>query len=241
MNIVEKFLQLTSRTYPHGTEPDLLHLLPGNLNSDEFGNYYVQIGDTDTMFTSHLDTVSSTVVNVNHVFDGQFIKTDGKSILGADDKAGVTILMFMIEHKIPGLYYFFIGEEVGCIGSTLLAEKFRTEKNNKIKKVISFDRRGTNSVITYQSGRRCASDKFGNALANELNNAEASFSYKIDPTGILTDSYKFIDCVPECTNISVGYKNEHTAREEQDIYHLEKLAHACLKINWQYLPIERPF
>jgi putative aminopeptidase FrvX len=239
MNIREKFLALTSRTYPHGTETELLHLLPSTINTDEFGNYYVQIGDSHSMFTSHLDTVSSNVVNVQHVFDGQFIKTNGKSILGADDKAGVTILMFMIENQIPGLYYFFIGEEVGCTGSTLLAEKFRTEKNSKIKKVISFDRRGTNSVITYQSGRRCASDNFGKALANELNNAEASFLYKIDPTGVLTDSYKFIDCVPECTNISVGYKNEHTLREEQDITHLEKLAHACIKINWQDLPIER--
>lgn len=241
MNITEKFLALTSRTYPHGTENDLIHLLPDTLNYDEFGNYYFQIGDSHTMFTSHLDTVSSSVVNVQHVFDGQLIKTDGKSILGADDKAGVTILMFMIEKKIPGLYYFFIGEEVGCIGSTMLAEKFRAEKNSRIKKVISFDRRGTNSVITYQSGIRCASDIFGNALANELNNADATFNYKIDPTGILTDSFKFINCVPECTNISVGYKNEHTLREEQDITHLEKLAHACIKINWQDLPVNRSF
>jgi hypothetical protein len=239
MNIKEKFLQLTSRTYPYGTENDLIHLLPNTLTSDEFGNYYVQIGETDTMFTSHLDTSSSTVVNVNHVLDGQIIKTDGNTILGADDKAGVTILMFMIEHKVPGLYYFFIGEEVGCIGSSKVAELYKKNKNNKINKVISFDRRNTNSVITYQSSRRCASDKFGNALANELNAAESSFSYKIDPTGILTDSYKFIDCVPECTNISVGYKNEHTAREVQNIFHLEKLAQACLKINWHALPIER--
>ena len=40
-----------------------------------------------------------------------------KTILGADDKAGMVILLYMIEKKIPGLYYFFIGEEVGCIGS----------------------------------------------------------------------------------------------------------------------------
>jgi hypothetical protein len=26
-----------------------------------------------------------------------------------------------MKHNIPGLYYFFIGEEVGCIGSGLAA------------------------------------------------------------------------------------------------------------------------
>ena len=239
MNITEKFLALTLRTYPHGTENDLLHLLPDTLNSDEFGNYYVQIGDSHTMFTSHLDTVSSSVVNVQHVFDGQLIKTDGKSILGADDKAGVTIMIFMIENNIPGLYYFFIGEEVGCVGSTLLAEKFKAEKSSKIKKVISFDRRGTDSVITFQSSVRCASDTFGTALANQLNAIDSTFNYKTDPTGILTDSFKFIDVIPECTNISVGYRHEHTTREQQDFEHLNKLSNACIKLDWEALPVER--
>jgi hypothetical protein len=27
----------------------------------------------------------------------------------------------MIENKIPGLYYFFLGEEVGCVGSRKVA------------------------------------------------------------------------------------------------------------------------
>ena len=38
MNIEQKFVELTSRTYPHGTEQDLFHLLPKELETDEFGN-----------------------------------------------------------------------------------------------------------------------------------------------------------------------------------------------------------
>ena len=38
MNIKEKFLELTKRTYPHGTEEELFNLLPKKLKTDEFGN-----------------------------------------------------------------------------------------------------------------------------------------------------------------------------------------------------------
>ena len=239
MNIKEKFLELTSRTYPHGTEEDIFPLLDSRLEKDEFGNLFIQIGKSDVMFTSHLDTATSALTQVVHTFDGKLIKTDGKSILGADDKAGVVIMLNMIENNIPGLYYFFLGEEVGCIGSRKVATKQKTEKIEGINKVISFDRRGTDSVITFQSSQRCCSETFGEALSKQLNLSDETFSYKNDPTGILTDSVQFIGIYSECTNISVGYKNEHTYGEVQDIEHLDKLAQACLLVDWNSLPVER--
>jgi len=239
MNIKEKFLQLTNRTYPHGTEKDVFPLLNSDLKEDEFGNLFIKIGESDVMFTSHLDTATSSLSEVVHVIDGVNIKTDGKSILGADDKAGVTIMLHMIENNIPGLYYFFLGEEVGCVGSRKVASKYKEEKEEGINKVISFDRRGTTSIITYQSGSRCCSDKFGDELSRQLNLADDSFAYKNDTTGLLTDSIQFVKLYAECTNISVGYQNEHTYNEVQDIEHLEKLAEACLKVDWNSLPVDR--
>ena len=239
MNIKEKFLQLTNRTYPHGTEKDIFPLLNSDLKEDEFGNLFIKIGESDVMFTSHLDTATSALSEVVHVIDGVNIKTDGKSILGADDKAGVTIMLHMIENNIPGLYYFFLGEEVGCVGSRKVATKYKEEKQEGINKVISFDRRGTTSIITFQSGSRCCSDKFGDELSKQLNLANDTFSYKNDTTGLLTDSIQFVKLYPECTNISVGYQNEHTFSEVQNIEHLEKLAEACLKVDWNNLPVDR--
>ena len=247
MNIKETFLALTDRTYPHGHECDLFKLLPQDLEIDEFGNLYKEIGDKpSTMFACHLDTATSALTVVNHEFDGDIIKTDGKSILGADDKAGVTILMYMMENNIPGLYYFFLGEEVGCIGSKKVAELHKTTPIEYIKKVISFDRRGTTSIITHQCSTRCCSENFGTALAESLNRAghevynnDTVLSYKNDSTGLYTDSAQFIKIYPECTNISVGYQNEHTFNELQDIKHLEKLAEAAILVDWEALPIER--
>jgi hypothetical protein len=244
MNIKETFLSLTNRTYPNGTEDQLfpfLNSVVDGLQTDEFGNLFIKIGESDVMFTSHLDTATSALSQVTHVFEENIIKTDGKSILGADDKAGVTVMLYMIKNNIPGLYYFFLGEEVGCIGSKKVAEVQKKEKIEGINKVISFDRRGTSSIITYQTSRRCCSDAFGEALSKQLNDAEATFTYKNDDTGVLTDSVQFISIYPECTNISVGYYSEHTFSERQDIDHLEKLAEACLKVDWTSLPVERDF
>jgi len=247
MDIKTKFLSLTKRTYPHGHEEDLFHLLPQDLDVDEFGNLYKMIGNRpNTMFTSHLDTATSALTEITHIIDGDIIKTDGKSILGADDKAGVTIMLYMMENKIPGLYYFFLGEEVGCIGSGKLAEVHSTKPIDHINKVVSFDRRGTTSVITHQTSQRCCSDEFGSALANELNRSGAEvydndvvLAYKNDSTGLYTDSAKFMKIYPECTNISVGYYSEHTTSERQDIKHLDKLAKAVCLVDWENLPIKR--
>ena len=241
MRITKKFLALTKFTYPHGKEHQLLHHLPEGYQEDGLGNYYIQIGETpSTMFTCHLDTADKTQTKVNHVFDGNIIHTDGKSILGADDKAGMTVILYMIKKQVPGLYYFFIGEEVGCIGSRKLANTWtKTEFSKYIKKVVSFDRRGTDSIITYQMFGRCCSDEFAQELANRMNATGNKMKMVLDDTGILTDSAKFVKLVPECTNISVGYQNEHTGKESQDIEFLRRLCNTVVKVDWETLPVKR--
>lgn len=247
MNIQDTFLSFTTRTYPHGTESELFHLLPKDLEFDEFGNLFKQIGTSpSTMFTCHLDTATKALTQVNHVFEDNFIKTDGTSILGADDKAGLTIILNMMENNVEGLYYFFLGEEVGCVGSKKLAQKHAENPIPYIKKVVSFDRRATSSVITFQMSGRCCSEEFGEALSEALNRAgllvsdnEVTLDFKTDPTGIYTDSAQFIPIYPECTNISVGYYNEHTFSEKQDIKFLDKLAKSVIFVDWESLPVQR--
>ena len=241
MRITKKFLALTKKTYPHGKEHELIPHLPKGYQEDGLGNFYLQIGDSpSTMFTCHLDTADRTQVTVKHIFDGNIIKTDGTSILGADDKAGMTVLLYMISKDVPGLYYFFIGEEVGCVGSKKLSAIWsQTDFSKYITKVVSFDRRGCGSIITHQMFGRCCSDEFANELANRLNSTGCGLSMQLDDTGILTDSAKFMSIVSECTNISVGYQAEHTIGESQDIEFLKKIARAASLIDWETLPAKR--
>jgi hypothetical protein len=241
MRVRRKFIQLTKFTYPYGTENQLKRYLPKGYQEDEHGNFFLKIGDNPTtMFTCHLDTACMTQERVTHVFHkDNFVGTDGKTILGADDKAGMVVLLSLIEKQVPGLYYFFIGEEVGCIGSSALSLTWSdTEFSKYIKKCVSFDRRGTDSVITEQLYGRCASDEFATELSNRLNEV-GDFTFEPDPTGVLTDSVNFMDFVPECTNISVGYYNEHGGSELQDLSFLKRLCNAVCEIDWETLPIVR--
>jgi hypothetical protein len=250
--VFETFLRLTSKTVPYGSEDILVEsmreLFPKGMQKDEWGNYFYKVGESRSIFAAHLDTVSKDYVTVTHVFDGNLIKTDGKTTLGADDKAGITILLWMIQNNVPGLYYFFIGEEVGCIGSGKAAKSMDFSHINPVPKsgfykgnydrIISFDRRDVGSVITFQSSSRCCSDDFADALCRELNQTR-KMSYKKDTGGVYTDSAEFTHLVPECTNVSVGYYKEHTTNESQDIIHLTNLAEACVKVDWEKLPTKR--
>lgn len=243
LDVRNTFISLVTKTYPHGHESELLNFLP-KLNIDIAGNYYKIIGNDNpnTMFCCHLDTADRKQSDVKlysqNLNDEDFILTDGKTILGSDDKAGTAVMLYMIEKNIPGLYYFFIGEERGGIGSTLLSISYdKVDYLNNIKRCIAFDRRDVKSVITHQLRRQCCSDAFGNALCSEYNKYGINLS--LDRTGVYTDSASFIDNIPECTNISVGYYSEHTTREKINITYLEKLAKASVKVNWDSLPVNR--
>lgn len=242
-NVRSTFLSMVTKTYPHGHEKEVLQFLP-DLEEDSVGNYYKIIGENPTtMFTSHLDTVDRKQVDTN-LFSkkdengDEIIYTDGNTILGADDKAGVAVMLYMMANNVPGLYYFFMGEERGCIGSGKLSNVYeKTPYLKDIKRCVSFDRRDVCSVITSQLYRVCCSDQFATALCKEYNSNGLNLS--LDPTGILTDSATFLDQIAECTNISVGYYNEHTGREKQNITYLEKLAKASVQVNWSDLPTIR--
>ena len=233
------FISLVTETYPHGNEEEVFKFLP-ELSTDKYGNLYTVIGKSDVLFTSHLDTASrskSKIRLVSKEKDGaEFICSDGSTILGADDKAGVSVMLYMMAHNIPGVYYFFLGEERGGIGSGKVADDFASFPFLQgMKKCVSFDRRNYYSIITDQGGTECCSAEFAESLCKELN--KSGLNMNLDPTGVFTDSANFIDYIPECTNISVGYFNEHTHEEIQNITFLKKLAEACVKVDWSNLTI----
>lgn len=240
-NVKEIFLQLTSNTtvpdYEGAIIGEILPHLKGGGQFDFFGNLFYQIGESRTIFTSHMDNFCESSNKVNHVFNGNYIETDRRSVLGADDKAGITIMLWMIKHQIPGTYCFFKTEETGCEGSAA----FRNNQYDMLSqnlRCISFDRKGFNDIITHQNGINTCSKVFANELANQLNQFH-NFEYKRSNLGGKSDSDEFKHLIPECTNISVGYFNQHTFYERQDIDFLEKLADACLKVEWEKLPVSR--
>lgn len=240
MNIKETFLQLTEWTTPFKFESDLEPLLPNGIQKDKWGNYFLEIGQSETIFTCHLDNYCKKKEKVNHIFEENIIKTDGKTILGGDNKAGVSALLYMISKGIPGLYYFFIGEEPilsgGCFGSSKLVEN-NPKLLRKYKRAIAFDRKMTGSIITRQMAQACCSDEFANALVKEFSKSGVVMSK--DTTGYYTDTGNFLELIPECTNISIGVWNEHHTDEWVDISYVENIAKAACNVDWDNLPAVR--
>ncbi len=230
------FLNLTQYTVPYGYESTLESYLPAGVQQDDFGNYFLRIGESTTLFTSHLDTASHSREKVNHVVQGNIICTDGSTILGGDNKAGVTILLYLISQGVPGTYYFFRGEEQGCLGSR---DALQNDPRffSQFKRAIAFDRKKTGSIITHQRFERTCSDAFADALSLEF--ADQGMIYQADPTGVYTDTAVFVDVIPECTNLSSGVWNEHSTKEYVDIQILEEIASAAAGINWESLPANR--
>lgn len=242
--LINLWNKLTEFTYIYGYEDQLIDLikdlLPKPLQRDEYGNYFIKIGDSKSMFVSHLDTVGKQKLKINKINyrknSRHFVKTDGNTILGADDKTGVIIMLNMIDNNVHGLYYFLIGEEIGTVGSGLLYKE-KKETLSNYDRVIAFDRKAYGSIINRQMGNFCCSDEFVNALSSEFNNNE--MEYVADSYGVWTDSALFMGIIPECTNLSVGYFNEHTVKEEQDMDYMVQLSNVATKINWESLPTVR--
>ena len=241
-DVRKTFLSLVTETYPHGHEEEVVDYITPGLKKDNYGNYYTIIGESDTVFTCHLDTASRTKSEVNLISyvknDEEFIVTDGNSILGADDKAGVTVMMYMIANNVPGVYWFFIGEERGGLGSRHVSNNIQNYPfMSGKKKCVSFDRRNYHSVITQQMGLQCCSNEFAQQICDQM--GKSGLKLSIDPTGVFTDSANFIDQINECTNISVGYFNEHTHQEMQNMTYLESLCKAAVSCNWSELKVYR--
>jgi hypothetical protein len=240
------FLHLTSWTVPHGGEERyygamLTHL---GFTEDGIGNWWLNIPLADgknsaTCFMSHLDTCDWDAEPITRFVDNGVCSTNGKTILGADDRAGVAVLLYLATRDVPGLYYLFIGEEKGCVGSSMAAERGYLEDHhgNRIERCISFDRKGTTSVVTHQCGRQTCSREFAWALSNELN--AYGLAYEPDSGGVFTDSREFADTVPECTNLSVGYYDMHSFKERQDLKFLKYLCEVAVGIDWEGLPTVR--
>lgn len=211
---------------------------------DEAGNIHVDLRRSEmdaTMFTAHTDTVHReggvNAIRIDRTDPKKILwRADEGACLGADDGAGIALMHHMISEGVAGYYIFFRGEECGGIGSKWLARHMPTLLA-KFDACVSFDRADYADVVTHQWNGRCCSDKYADALAAALSTETEWFMPDI--TGVFTDSANMQDDIPECTNLSVGYKNQHGDGEWQDVTFLAKLADNLVKVPWNSLPIER--
>ena len=98
----------------------LVNRLPVTL-IDEAGNIHVDTRTrplSRTMFTAHTDTVHHSAgvntIRIDRTDPARVLwRADKDACLGADDGAGVALLMHMLDAGVAGYYVFFRGEEIG--------------------------------------------------------------------------------------------------------------------------------
>lgn len=239
-----ELLEMLSYCRPAGSASEavwierFVHRLPGAWQ-DSYGNVLVQIGtQPTTLFSAHTDTVHSceglqTVLL--DAFRGEvFVAEPRRNCLGADDTTGCWLLMQLIRAGKPGLYIFHRDEEVGGQGSRFIASE-NPERLTGIQRAIAFDRQGFNEVITAQAGQRCCSDAFARALASALQ----PLAFYPSDRGVFTDTAHYVGLIPECTNLSVGYFQQHTGGETQNLRFAAMLAYQVQQVDFERLPTVR--
>lgn len=106
------------------------------LKEDSTGNLYSYIGGNGEpiAFLSHMDTVSSTK-GLEPVVTDTHIRSNGKTILGADDKAGIALMCelarILDKNCRPIELIFTVCEEIGLLG-------IKNIDNNSIKSRMAF-------------------------------------------------------------------------------------------------------
>lgn len=202
---------------------------PTGARPDAFGNYVLRIGDVPVLWSSHTDTVHRYDGRQKvHVHGGWASVRSPHNCLGADDTTGNWIMLEMIRARVPGLYVFHRAEELGCLGSYHIVRN-APELLEGIQIAIAFDRQGYDSIVTHQCGYRTASDTFAESWAAQM--ARHGIIMRPDPTGVFTDTEVYAGTIPECTNISVGYRNQHSPHEVQDLGFAAKLRNAMVRFD----------
>lgn len=125
--VIDYFKLLTSIDSPSGGEAELADkiseiLLSRNfsVDQDSIGNIIARRGQGQPLLLCcHMDTVESSA-GLKLAFDGDYIASSGDTILGADDKAGIAIILAILDSLgcDPALEILLtVQEETGMNGS----------------------------------------------------------------------------------------------------------------------------
>lgn len=239
---ISRIRKMLSYRRPHNSDSEsefitrYLDSIPG-MYADGYGNRILISEGSKVMISCHTDSV-----HTKAGFQKLSISKSGvvslasyeltSNCLGADDCAGMYAALRMIEAGVKATFVFHRNEERGGHGSTWLAHNY-PGWCAAFDVCLALDRRGTKDVIVTQSWGKCASDEFALGLASQL-----GLGHK-PADGIFTDSANYVDLIPECSNISIGYQREHTSFETLDLNYLEYVIQRLIAVNWDEVPIAR--
>jgi hypothetical protein len=210
--------------------------IPG-VCSDKYGNRILLSPGSKVLMSCHTDSVHTVggKQKVEVARNGIVSLSRREWIsncLGADDAAGVYAALRLIEAGVPATFIFHRDEECGGWGSQWLAD-YSGDWLSTFDVCLALDRRGTQDIIVTQCWDKCASCEFASCLAEQLDMGHRAAD------GIFTDSANYTDLIPECSNLSVGYRHEHTVKETLNLHYLEAVIRRLITVDWSAIPVAR--
>lgn len=128
-SLINTFFELVKIDSPTGKEEKVaLYIISFlehqdfDVERDDYGNVYAHISGKGEpiFFSAHLDTVEPGR-GINPKIDGEFIVSDGTTILGSDDKVGISAILDAVSHlpknHRPIELVFTLSEEIGNYGA----------------------------------------------------------------------------------------------------------------------------
>lgn len=186
---------------------------------DTQGNLYAVKGDAETYpcVVSHLDEVHGKrsegyrVIQSGDTIFGYDVETMETCGIGADDKNGIWVCLQCLERYDVMKCSFFVGEEVGCIGSSHADMTFFDDA----RFVLQCDRRGGSDFITNAAGVELCTESFVHDAMIELFGYSKANGSVTDVMELKERGLKVCSC-----NISCGYYNPHTDSEATKVSEL---------------------
>ena len=179
---------------------------------DKLGNMYITKGKSETYpcIVAHLDQVQERhskdflAYEAEDIIIGFSPKHKEQQGLGADDKVGLWIGLKCLQKFDAIKLAFFVGEEIGCKGSSEADMAFFDD----CRFVIEPDRKGHNDLITQIGWTPLCSDEFLKDIGYK------KYGYN-ETDGMMTDIETLKDngLAISCINLSCGYYKPHTDQE----------------------------
>lgn len=175
--------------------------------------YVYAVGDIPVCLVAHMDTVHRFAPTDIYYDREQSIMWSPQG-LGADDRAGVFSILYLLWKGYRPHVLFTTDEEIGGVGAQAAA----TNLNPDLNFVIQLDRRGSDDSVFY-----------------DLDNPE--FEDFINDFGFITATGSFSDISYLCpewkvagVNFSIGYEHEHTNQEILNVNNMFRTIERVRKI-----------
>jgi len=200
--------------------------LTDEISVDDYGNILAEVtiganrvGPVFTiLLNSHLDVVEEIETDREILKHGN-VWTSSYGILGADDRAGIGVVLHTLKQlqtmqlhsPVKVKIAFTVEEEVGLCGAKAVSQDFL----EGVQAAIVVDRKGKGDIVTGTRGIAFCDELFGSMIALIGNLGEEK---RWEPTmGGRSDTLIWAQQGIQSVNLSVGYQNEHTSREELNI------------------------